>query len=211
MKKKMLLDAFPLLRCSVQQKELSMRAQQAKGRRSGCFAQLLTGENRSNVLKKNPALEIDLSVSSVCFGWFDVDLITGCMFLFCVFFFTIFVFARLFFLTMKCRAIDGLVLNDWPGGHVVVGFFTQKMRARQCFWGGLITKSFFSLNIDLKKKKKKPPKTLHCHSHWASIAWCSVGGWQLSSLAEKPNPRQDVAVPLQSSASCRTQQVPCFA
>lgn len=32
-----------------------------------------------------------------------------------------------------------------------------------------------------------------------------------SSLAEKPNPRQDVAVPLQSSASCRTQHVSCFA
>lgn len=32
-----------------------------------------------------------------------------------------------------------------------------------------------------------------------------------NSLEEKPNTRQDVAVPLQSSASCRTQQVSCFA
>lgn len=39
----LLIAALSLLKCSLQQKELSMRVQQAKGRRSGCFSQLPTG------------------------------------------------------------------------------------------------------------------------------------------------------------------------
>lgn len=90
------------------------------------------------------------------------------------------------------------------------------MTVQQCFCRELITKSFdnYTFNMDLKKKKKGRKsfsvESPLCHSHGAQLLGAQLVA-DNSSLAEKPNPRQDVAVPLQSSASCRTQQASRFA